>query len=366
MEHQHGDLDWIIGGSRKIVPMDPLIRRESETDVFLRDSGCRLASEAALVGAPGGYRIPAARRESDGYRESGAYRESDVRQESGAGQERGVRQEFDVDRGEETQRLREAVQSLIDAYGPRPAVVQPDIHVGVVTRHSEMAAAMSELAGTARETVSAMHPGPVPTPLDLRHTLNADRKLIERGIRVRRLNQLRLGSSTESSAGCDQLADIGVELRLTPVVPMHMVIADRDMAVMPLDPDDPEQGMVVLRGAPLVHSAAALFDQVWRDSRRYDAVKPDASRLQLTDEQLAIARMLAAGDNDKRIARALGVSQRTMSRKVADLMLQLRADTRFAAGVRAAQLDLLGPSDLAGPALGPALGPTLAQEVPTR
>jgi DNA-binding NarL/FixJ family response regulator len=44
---------------------------------------------------------------------------------------------------------------------------------------------------------------------------------------------------------------------------------------------------------------------------------------------------LAGGAKDEQIARALGMSVRTVRRRVADLMDELGADSRFQAGVEA-------------------------------
>lgn len=54
----------------------------------------------------------------------------------------------------------------------------------------------------------------------------------------------------------------------------------------------------------------------------------------LSQRQHAIARMLAESRSDPEIARALGVSVRTVRAEVAAFSAALGADTRFAAGVR--------------------------------
>ena len=46
-------------------------------------------------------------------------------------------------------------------------------------------------------------------------------------------------------------------------------------------------------------------------------------------------RQLAAGAKDEQIARTMGLSLRTIRRRIADLMIELGADTRFQAGAEA-------------------------------
>ena len=53
-----------------------------------------------------------------------------------------------------------------------------------------------------------------------------------------------------------------------------------------------------------------------------------------SDQRLLLGQ-LAGGAKDEQIARALGLSVRTVRRRVADLLDELGADSRFQAGVEA-------------------------------
>jgi DNA-binding NarL/FixJ family response regulator len=48
-----------------------------------------------------------------------------------------------------------------------------------------------------------------------------------------------------------------------------------------------------------------------------------------------LLEMLASGAKDEQIARALGMSLRTVRRRIASLMAELGADSRFQAGIEA-------------------------------
>ena len=58
-------------------------------------------------------------------------------------------------------------------------------------------------------------------------------------------------------------------------------------------------------------------------------------------EDREILRLLVECSNDEAIARRLAVSVRTVRRRIARIMILLRAENRFAAGVAAATLELL-------------------------
>jgi len=59
----------------------------------------------------------------------------------------------------------------------------------------------------------------------------------------------------------------------------------------------------------------------------FGEARPDLRRFLLQE--------LAAGARDEQIARSLGLSLRTVRRRVADLLIERGVDTRFQAGVEA-------------------------------
>jgi DNA-binding NarL/FixJ family response regulator len=88
----------------------------------------------------------------------------------------------------------------------------------------------------------------------------------------------------------------------------------------------------------LLDSLVALFESVWQHAVE---VKPRTEAAQLLTgtpegELRQLAHLLAAGMTDVAIARHLGISERTLRRRLKDLMDELGVDSRFVAGVRAA------------------------------
>ena len=80
------------------------------------------------------------------------------------------------------------------------------------------------------------------------------------------------------------------------------------------------------------HAAVrALLGPGHRAARPRHPARPRA------DVRGSLLRQLAAGAKDEQIARTLGIGLRTVRRRVADLMIELGADTRFQAGVEAAR-----------------------------
>src|SRR5262249_29862482 len=109
--------------------------------------------------------------------------------------------------------------------------------------------------------------------------------------------------------------------------------------VLAPDPTDPNAGVLAIEGEPLVRCFVAMFESFWLQATDHRAPAPvDDGDLLLSTQERDVLRMLATGLKDEQIARRLGVSLRTVSRIVGDLMRRLEADSRFQAGVRAATL----------------------------
>ncbi|MGH8791232.1 MAG: LuxR C-terminal-related transcriptional regulator [Stackebrandtia sp.] len=66
--------------------------------------------------------------------------------------------------------------------------------------------------------------------------------------------------------------------------------------------------------------------------------RPTAGEPTLLEEQRELLRMLAFGLSDQSIGRRLGLSRRTVQRRVRSLMDLFDADTRFQLGLRSADV----------------------------
>ena len=129
----------------------------------------------------------------------------------------------------------------------------------------------------------------------------------------------------------------GEQGRVLADLPLKLAIADRSMAILPLDGQDPsEQAVLVVRPSVLLDSLAALFDALW--SRAVVLHLGARPHLGVDPELQQVVQYLAAGLTDERIARHLGTSERTVRRKVAAALDALGAETRFQAGIKAHQL----------------------------
>lgn len=128
--------------------------------------------------------------------------------------------------------------------------------------------------------------------------------------------------------------EAGEEIRLLPDIPTRMFVVGRSHAVLPEPLGFMDEPRSLVRQQGLVEALALLFDLMWERA----APVPDVDgRAPLVDMRRFLLEQLAAGQVDEQIAVRLGLGLRTVRRRVADLMTELGADTRFQAGVEAAR-----------------------------
>lgn len=117
--------------------------------------------------------------------------------------------------------------------------------------------------------------------------------------------------------------------RATPRVPMKLMIFDRERAILPFaeEPADPTSGgLLVLHPSVLVDALVELFEDHWRRGtplRFGSAFGPEGEDPDVPDSPALDAQLLSllmSGLPDKAIATQLGISLRTLQRRIRALM----------------------------------------------
>lgn len=131
----------------------------------------------------------------------------------------------------------------------------------------------------------------------------------------------------------------GEVIRALPSLPMKMVVADRSTALIPLTLERARDIALVLRQSLLLDALCELFEILWDRAVPFGSASLTLERDKKARRSVDVDRLaslLAAGMNDKSIAEELGISARTLERRILDLFAQLGARTRFQAGWQAA------------------------------
>lgn len=190
-----------------------------------------------------------------------------------------------------------------------------------------------ELDDVQGESLSCVPGGGQPAA-SLAAALPLDRALLERGVRLQTLYQTSAVNDPVTRRHVAQMTALGEQVRTVPVVPMRMLISDRRVALVPIDPANTALGAIVVETPGIVAAFVSLFETYWAAGVPFgeDRAADDGV---LTPHEQQVIRALADGLRDEEIAESLAVSVRTLRRTVASLMERLNASSRFSAGVAA-------------------------------
>lgn len=123
----------------------------------------------------------------------------------------------------------------------------------------------------------------------------------------------------------------GGEAKVVDRIPFKVSILDRRVACLPLDHTVLANGFQLIHDPVLVGALVTLHQQLWRAGR-----EPDHSG-DLPPRLAMLLPALASDEPDDLACRHIGLSPRTYSRRVAELLVVLGVRTRFQAGLEAAR-----------------------------
>lgn len=122
--------------------------------------------------------------------------------------------------------------------------------------------------------------------------------------------------------------------RVTDCIPFKMVVADRTVAVVPLDLELHYNGLLLIRD-PVVVQALVRTHHAWWDTG--EDLTPHTVATAVPAHLLPVLHSMLAGFTDEAAATRLGMSGRTYSRRVGQLLTALGTTSRFRAGAEAAR-----------------------------
>jgi sugar-specific transcriptional regulator TrmB/DNA-binding CsgD family transcriptional regulator len=142
----------------------------------------------------------------------------------------------------------------------------------------------------------------------------------------------------------------GEQVRVTGDVPLRMIVADRQLGLLPLQQasDDSGAGALLVHPSGLLDAMLALFDMVWARANPLvltgsGAEIDDDAADRIDDTDARLLNLLLAGLTDQAIGSQLRMSLRTVQRRVHALMDRTGAATRFQLGHEATRRGWLAP-----------------------
>ncbi|MEJ3745989.1 helix-turn-helix transcriptional regulator [Actinomycetes bacterium KLBMP 9797] len=204
---------------------------------------------------------------------------------------------------------------------------------------------VGELMMMERAEHLAMHPEPVFSAESLAIATPLDVAVLERRVRLRSLSRPP-ADGDRSSRRVSEFIRLGGAYREAPRLPHKLMIFDRKVALLAIDPLDLNHGAWEIVDPATVESLVALFVQHW--SGATDPRRNGVPALVLTQREKAVVGLLAEGHTDATAARRLGLSTRSVTYTLRALMDRLGVENRFQLGLALGSLRAAAPPSLAG------------------
>jgi sugar-specific transcriptional regulator TrmB/DNA-binding CsgD family transcriptional regulator len=239
-------------------------------------------------------------------------------------------------REEELLQARSAIAGLSERYRAVPRQTAAGELAEIVTGkrrtwqrwYSSIDSATSQVRVLNRPPFEIESPDPPPAEL----------RTLHRGIPVRVVYDESGVRSPAVIARRRAEAAAGEQARMAGEVPVHLLLADDNLALMPLGRDRLRtDGLLVVHPCALLDALSALFELVWAN-----ALPLSLDATPQTDGQPPVLRnnttrtilgLLSAGLSDQAIARRLDCSERTVQRHILKLNEAVGAKTRFQAAL---------------------------------
>jgi DNA-binding NarL/FixJ family response regulator len=207
--------------------------------------------------------------------------------------------------------------------------------IEVVTGKDHIARRFVHLESGAQREILVFDRPPYVLPPGHATQRDAELALLARGVSVRCVYDR---SCLDDSGGAELLTALsraGEQIRLAADLPVKVAIFDRSAALLPLSEESGDDRVVIIRRSTMLTVLIAFFEQVWREAVPF-LLPGTATEPARSDDTGRLMSLLAAGLGDAAIGRQLGVSERTVGRRVRLLMDELGAASRFQAGAEAA------------------------------
>ncbi|WP_433164073.1 helix-turn-helix domain-containing protein [Kribbella sp. CA-247076] len=243
-------------------------------------------------------------------------------------------------RQESLEAARKTVAALSEEF--RASASRRDAHhlVEVIVGADALRERLRDLQESAREEILWFCRA---NPLAMQGAENTEEYgALTRGVRYRAIYERAL---LETPGELDTIAEgvsWGEEARTLPTLPVRLAIVDRATAVCPLVRDDElgigEPTAAIIGRGQLLDALLALFESHWEMATPVRLHAENPGEIEgLDDNERFLLSLLVAGVPDKSIASQLGISRRTVQRRLDRMMALAGVDTRTGLAFQAAK-----------------------------
>ncbi|ADD40033.1 transcriptional regulator, LuxR family [Stackebrandtia nassauensis DSM 44728] len=240
----------------------------------------------------------------------------------------------------EEERLKRArlwARSLSAEYYRRVDAADPSHLVEVVVGREAVFERFQQIQQASRHQIRVIDKPPYAAP-DAELNIPNERELLRRGVVWRVIyDAAGLESFHRLEGDVRNTMTAGESARVLSDAPIKLMISDDRLGMLPLQiAPRTINSIVVVHRSALLEALSALFEQLWCQALPLvHSGEPQGPTTEPTEIERQLLMLLTAGLTDERIAERMGVSLRTMQRRLRELLERLGATTRFQAGIRA-------------------------------
>ncbi|GAA3061192.1 hypothetical protein GCM10017562_27850 [Streptomyces roseofulvus] len=125
--------------------------------------------------------------------------------------------------------------------------------------------------------------------------------------------------------------------RFADAIPFKLIVVDRTVAAVPLDLELLYNGLLLIRDPVVVQALVRAHQACWTVAEELSHIPPPRPSGGPPEQLRPVLEALLSGLTDETAAARLGMSARTYSRRVGELMAALGTTSRFRAGAEAAR-----------------------------
>ena len=239
-----------------------------------------------------------------------------------------------LSRNAETQRMQALMAALMEEYRERAALRDAREVVEVVTGAAEVMARWEQLQLSAKSEVKGLAKGPV-VVADANQSA-AQRSAMAAGVGYRIVYERSLLGAPGDPLRLAWSADLGEQMRIAAEVPVKLMIIDSRVALLPSLTESIEPSVLVVSSGALLDILNWVFETVWASGVPFPAA---GATLNPADRQLL--SLLIAGYTDGAIGTQMGLSHRTVQRRISQLIAMAGVETRIQLVWHAAKNDWL-------------------------
>ncbi|MFE6965535.1 transcriptional regulator TrmB [Agromyces sp. NPDC057679] len=210
--------------------------------------------------------------------------------------------------------------------------VAPDV-VDVIVGADAVRQRFAQLQASATEQVSVFMLSEIAF-LGAEENEEEDRAL-NRGVRYRVIVEKGVLERPGFIESAREAAPYGEEVRVLPTLPTRLAIADDQMALLPMRShgDARASGALLIHPSGLLDLVLAIFEEFWATSTEFLTSGEIPGAHDAIDRDLL--KLLLLGLTDAAAGAQLGISVRTVQRRIAELMETANVSTRIQLGAEA-------------------------------